>query len=278
MMDKLYFERPANVQSLVSEQALARWDPSLRASDSEQDNVINILDPIGYDPWTGGGTTARRISAALKSIGKGKEVVVNINSPGGDFFEGLGIYSLLRQHEGNVTTRVLGLAASAASVIAMAGDLRLISEVGFFMIHNVWTIGIGNRNDFRELADTLEEFDGTMADMYSTRASLDRKDVIAMLDKETWLNATNSVDKGFANDLFAEETLEHDSASNKARAAVTRMDLALAKSGLTRSERRALIQDLKGMPSAAHDDKPSAVIAQPLRFNFDFEVFKNGRQ
>lgn len=278
MMDKLYFERPANVQSLVSEQALARWDPSLRASDSEQDNVINILDPIGYDPWTGGGTTARRISAALKSIGKGKEVIVNINSPGGDFFEGLAIYSLLRQHEGNVTTRVLGLAASAASVIAMAGDLRLISEVGFFMIHNVWTIGIGNRNDFRELADTLEEFDGTMADMYSTRASLDRKDVIAMLDKETWLNATNSVDKGFANDLIAEETLEHDSASNKARAAVTRMDLALAKSGLTRSERRALIQDLKGMPSAAHDDKPSAVIAQPLRFNFDFEVFKNGRQ
>ncbi|MFT2622165.1 head maturation protease, ClpP-related, partial [Escherichia coli] len=74
------------------------------------------------------------------------------NSPGGDMFEGLAIYNLLREHEGEVNVKVLGLAASAGSVIAMAGDTVQIARAGFLMIHNAWVVAMGNRNDLRELA------------------------------------------------------------------------------------------------------------------------------
>src|SRR5690606_18124282 len=84
-------------------------------------DTITILDVIGYDWWTGEGVTAKRVSAALRAIGE-KPVTVLINSPGGDFFEGVTIYNMLRAHPSKVTVQILGIAASAASVIAMAAD------------------------------------------------------------------------------------------------------------------------------------------------------------
>ena len=106
-------------------------------------NSISIYDSIGEN-WEGTGVTAKRISAALRAIGD-KDVVVNINSPGGDFFEGVAIYNLLREHQGRVTVQVMGLAASAASVIAMAGDEILMGDGSFLMIHNAgpWPSAIG---------------------------------------------------------------------------------------------------------------------------------------
>ncbi len=112
--------------------ALERWEPEVRAAESG-DNAISIYDPIGEN-WEGTGVTAKRISAALRSIGQ-KDVVVNVNSPGGDFFEGVAIYNLLREHQAKVTVNVMGLAASAASVIAMAGDEVLMGDGSFLMIH-----------------------------------------------------------------------------------------------------------------------------------------------
>lgn len=117
----------------VSPLAFDRWNPAIKASD-ENDNTIGIYDPIGYDYWDDSGVTAKRISAALRSL-DGADVVVNINSPGGDVFEGLAIYNLLREYKGHVTVRVLGVAASAASFIAMAADEIQIARAGFFMIH-----------------------------------------------------------------------------------------------------------------------------------------------
>lgn len=112
--------------------ALNRWDSSVRAK-SDSDNVITIYDQIG-DGIFYEGVTAKRIAAALRSIGE-KDVVVNINSPGGNYFEGVSIYNLLAQHKGKVTVQVVGLAASAASVIAMAGDEILMGDGAFMMIH-----------------------------------------------------------------------------------------------------------------------------------------------
>ncbi|KLB48562.1 peptidase, partial [Xanthomonas euvesicatoria] len=104
------------------------------------------------------GVTARRVAGALRAMGKGP-VTVNVNSPGGDMFEGLAIYNLLREHDGEITVKVLGLAASAASIIAMAGDTVQIARAGFLMIHNAWVMAVGNRNDLIEVADTLKPFD-----------------------------------------------------------------------------------------------------------------------
>ncbi|MBN8956897.1 MAG: Clp protease ClpP, partial [Rhizobiales bacterium] len=152
------FNVRSDVRSLPAPKALDRWRPSVQAKAADADNTISILDVIGEDFWTGEGVTVNRVTAALRSIGN-RDVVVNINSPGGDFFEGLAIYNVLRDHPAKVTVKVLGIAASAASVIAMAGDEVLIARAGFMMIHNTWIIAMGDRNDLREVADWLEPFD-----------------------------------------------------------------------------------------------------------------------
>src|SRR5690606_18216998 len=177
-------QRP-RVRSDISDKALARWNPGVRAAD-ETDRSISIYDVIGQDYWTGEGVTAKRIAAALRAIGKGP-VTVNLNSPGGDMFEGLAIYNLLREHPGEVTVKVLGLAASAASIIAMAGDEVQVPRAGFLMIHNAWVIAAGNRNELRGVADYLEPFDAAMADIYAARTGDSLDDMAALIDAETWI-------------------------------------------------------------------------------------------
>ena len=113
--------------------ALDRWDGGIKAAATD-DNSISVFDVIGQDYW-GEGVTAKRIAGALRAM-NGADVTVNINSPGGDMFEGLAIYNLLREYEGRVTVKVLGIAASAASIIAMAGDDIQIGRGAFLMIHN----------------------------------------------------------------------------------------------------------------------------------------------
>src|SRR4051812_44221305 len=136
-----------DVRSYISPGALARWDAGLAlradaAGGTEDDRTIGIYDIIGEDWWTGAGFTAKRMASALRALGKGP-VTVAINSPGGDFFEGLAMYSMLREHPGDVTVKVMGLAASAASLVAMAGDDVQISRAGFFMVHNTWLMAAG---------------------------------------------------------------------------------------------------------------------------------------
>lgn len=250
--------RPNGLQWEVSPRALERWAPGLMAAD-KGDNTISILDPIGQDPWTGEGVTAKRISAALRSIGADKDVVVNLNSPGGDLFEGMAIYNLLREHEGHVTVKVLGVAASAASIIAMAGDELLIARAGFLMIHNTWVVAMGNRHDLREWADTLEPFDAAMADIYAARAELDAKKVGKLMDAETWIGGAAAVEQGFADALLPADEVKEDAKARSELVAAHMLDMALAKAGMPRSERRALLQDFKaGTPSAADAGTPSA--------------------
>lgn len=233
-------QRP-RVRSDISDKALARWNPGVRAAD-DTDRTIGIYDVIGQDYWTGEGVTAKRIAAALRAIGKGP-VTVNINSPGGDMFEGFAIYNLLREHPGEVTVKVLGLAASAASVIAMAGDTVQMSRASFLMIHNAWVIAAGNRNDLREIADFLEPFDRAMADIYAARTGIDADTIGEMLDAETWLGGSDAIAQGFADELLASDQIaEGEKAS---AAAVRRLEAALRASGMSRSEAMRLISEFK---------------------------------
>jgi len=263
-------ETPTGVQWDLSPQAFERWAPNLSAS-VKADNTISVFDPIGMDFWTGEGVTAKRIAAALRSIGADKDVVVNINSPGGDVFEGMAIYNLLREHQAKVTVKVLGLAASAASIIAMAGDEVQIARAGFLMVHNAWVVSIGNRHDLRDAADFLEPFDQAMADIYMARTGLDAKAVQKKMDAETWINGTAAIDEGWADELLPADQVQETKNAATARPAAYRYDMVLAKAGMPRSERRSLLQDLKasmliaaannGTPSAAEDDDtPRAVI------------------
>lgn len=233
-------QRP-RVQAYISEKALARWDSGIKAAE-EKDRTISVYDVIGQDFWTGEGVTAKRIAAALRAIGKGP-VTVNINSPGGDLFEGFAIYNLLRDHDGEVTVKVLGLAASAASVIAMAGDTIQVSRASFLMIHNTWVMAIGNRNDLHETAEFLEPFDRAMADIYSSRTGLDTEDVTAMMDAETWMGGAEAIGKGFADEyLPSDQVVDGEKAS---AVAIRRLESALRASGMSADAAKKLISEFK---------------------------------
>jgi len=243
-------ERPNGLQWEISPQALERWTPDLMAAAT--DNTISVLEPIGMDPWTGEGMTAKRMAGILRSIGAEKDVTVLMNSPGGDLFEGMAIYNLLRDHKGNVTVKVLGIAASAASIIAMAGDEVLIARAGFLMIHDTWVVAVGNRNDLRAIADTLEPFDAAMADIYAARAGGETKAMLKMMDAETWIGGAAAVDQGFADALLPADEVKKGASVKKDQIAAYLLDMGLAKAGMPRSERRALLQEFKaGTPSAA---------------------------
>jgi ATP-dependent Clp protease protease subunit len=242
--------------------ALDRWNPDVHAASKDENNTISILEPIGAD-WFGEGVTAKRISDALRSIGK-KDVVVEINSPGGDYFEGLAIYNMLRDHPAKVTVKIVGIAASAASVIAMAGDEIQMARAGFLMIHNTWVVAVGDRNGLRDVADWLEPFDQTAVDIYSARTGLEPKALGKMLDKETWIGGKEAVDQGFADDFLPNDEIEskaNNSADGKPLVAAHKMDTLLARAGIKRSERRELIAALKGgMPSAAPSGMSGAAV------------------
>lgn len=250
----------ASVRSEILPRAFDRWNPGVKAAgeSGEAERSISIYDAIGYDYWTGEGVTARRVAAALRSMGPGP-VTVNVNSPGGDVFEGLAIYNLLREHDGEVTVKVLGLAASAASFIAMAGDKVQIARAGFLMIHNSWVIASGNRNDMREIADWLEPFDAAMADIYATRTGLDAKAVAKLMDAESWIGGAAAVEQGFADELLASDQIGKGDAKAQANAA-RRVEAALRASGLPKSEAMRLISEIKssaGDPAGSGEGDPA---------------------
>ncbi|WP_195454126.1 head maturation protease, ClpP-related [Ligilactobacillus ruminis] len=130
------------------------------------------------------------------------EVEVNINSNGGDVFAASEIYTLLSQHSGMVTVNIQGLAASAASVIAMAGDVVHISPTAQIMIHKAWTIADGNADDMAHTSEFLDGIDDSIMNAYVVKTGLDKSELSNMMAKETWLTANQAVDYGFADDVM----------------------------------------------------------------------------
>lgn len=246
---------PDELTPVPSDQVLSKWRPQIHSAADGSDATISIYDVIGEDFWTGEGITSKRIAGALRSIGS-KDVTVNINSPGGDFFEGIAIYNLLREHPHKVTVKVMGLAASAASVIAMAGDEIQISEIGFIMVHNAWAVAIGNRHDMRAAADTMEPFDDAMAGLYANRAGVEKAEANGWMDKETWFNGTQAVEAGLADGFLpSSEITEDDAKGAKALAAERRIEGALRRQGTPSREGKTLIAQMK---SGARDAAPNA--------------------
>ncbi len=134
-------------------------------------------------------------------------ISVWINSPGGDMVTGAQIYNLIKDYKGKVTVKIDGLAASAASVIAMAGDEILMSPVSNLMIHNPFTAAIGDSYEMKRTADMLNEVKESVINAYEIKTHLSRSKLSKMMDDETWLNAYKAVNLGFADGiLFADDT------------------------------------------------------------------------
>ena len=253
----------------VPSDALARWVESPMAA-MDAPETINIYDVIGEDSWTGAGFTAKRMSGALRSIGA-KDITVKINSPGGSVFEGFAIYNELRQHKAKVTVEVMGIAASAAAYIAMAGDEIKMGLGSFIMVHNAWGMVVGNRNDLAGAITTLEQIDNAQIDIFEARTGLARAEIEKYMDGETFFGATEAVKAGFADavmdDDIADGAKAHVLPEVNAR---RKLDALLAQSGVSRVERRRMLKEATGgkqdaAPTVMHDaGLDAAAIAQLL--------------
>lgn len=248
------FQRPQNFQWDAPSDVLAKWAERPLAAADAADNTITIFDVIGEDFWTGGGVTAKRVSAALRLIGK-NDVTVKVNSPGGDMFEGIAIYNLLRAHPAKVTVEVLGWAASAASIIAMAGDDIRMGLGTFMMVHNAWGVVVGNRHDMRDAADLFAGFDGAIADIYEARTGMKRADIEKLMDAETFMGPSEAVKNGFADVVDDGIDAPEGDAKNMDRGLMARRqtEAALARAGFSRETRSEMLLEMGvGARDAAH--------------------------
>ena len=164
---------------------------------------IWIYEMIGEDFWTGGGVTAKSFQKELSGI-KASQIDLHINSPGGVVFDGVTIYNLIKQHPATVTTYIDGLAASIASVIALAGDKVIMAANALYMVHNPTGLAMGTANDMRSLADVLDKIAGTMVGTYVSKTGQSEADIRAMLDAETWMTADEALEAGFIDEISEE--------------------------------------------------------------------------
>ena len=143
------------------------------------------------------GVTAQAVKDQLDSMDG--DVTIRINSMGGDVFEGHAIYNLIRHYQGGKkTVQIDGIAASAASVIAMAGDEIVMPINAMLMIHDPFTMAIGNAEEMTKTAEILEQIKGTIVDVYANKVDIDKGRIAEMMSEETWLNADEAEGFGFA--------------------------------------------------------------------------------
>lgn len=151
-------------------------------------------------------------SAFCRALSQCGDVDVIINSPGGDVFAGAQIYSMLRAHPHKVRVMIAGIAASAASVVAMAGDEVLISPVGYMMIHNPWMLIAGNAEQLEKAADDLREIGQGIMAAYREKTGMEDEALGALLEAETYMNAQSAIDMGFADGLWLPDEVSPDPA------------------------------------------------------------------
>jgi len=187
-----------------AEAAARYWGKSLdkpdwykiEAKDGEDEAEIILYDVIGW-PYNDAYDLIRALSQ--KDV---KNIIVRINSPGGDVFDGMAIFNALREHPAKVTTKIEGLAASMASVIALAGDEVQAHKNTMYMIHEPWTVMAGNQYELREVADILAKLSTGSLDIYYDKSNVGKRELKAMMKEETWFTAAEAKDKGFIDTIL----------------------------------------------------------------------------
>jgi ATP-dependent Clp protease protease subunit len=176
---------------------------NLKALD-ENTGELTLYGEISNETWWGDEVTPKEFKADLDKLGEIDTLNIYINSPGGDVFAGQAIHSMIKRHKAHKNVYVDGLAASIASVIAMAGDTIFMPKNAMMMIHNPWTIGMGNSTEFRKLAEDLDKIRESLIAAYEGHSALTRDEIISIMDAETWLTASECEEYGFC-DVVKEE-------------------------------------------------------------------------
>lgn len=176
-------------------------------NENDESRTLFLNGEISDETWYGDEVTPKMFKEELQD-GEGY-ITVWINSPGGDVFAAAQIYNMLMDYKGNVTVKIDGLAASAASVIAMAGTEVQMSPVAMMMIHNPATIAIGDSSEMKKAIDMLDEVKESIMNAYEIKTGLSRSRISHLMDAESWFNAKKAVELGFADKLlFSKEETE----------------------------------------------------------------------
>jgi len=233
------------------------WFKVIAAKKDDEESEILLFDYIGW-PYN----DPRDFVQALAGMG---DVTIRINSPGGDTFDGAAIYNSITSHKGNVTTRIEGLAASMASVIAVAGKKVQAYDNTMVMVHNAWTFTMGNQYELRDMADLLEKVDGTILDAYQKKTKMGKKEIAQMMKDTTWMTAKEAKDKGFIDEIVTGKSVKGDfnlsifanlpdelKFDNDTEPTIRDLEKALRDAGLSRNSAKAVLA--RGLKVEAEDE------------------------
>lgn len=174
------------------------WNFIKNEDNSETELIFN--GPISDETWWGDEITPAMFRDELAKVSG--NLTVWLNSPGGDCFSASQIYTMLKNHKGRVTVKIDGIAASAASVVAMAGDETLITPTGMLMIHNPMTFASGNKSDMEKAIAVLEEVKESIINAYLLKTGMSRNKISKLMDDETWMNAEKALQLGFVDGIL----------------------------------------------------------------------------
>lgn len=176
------------------------WKKENILNEKNPDRVLEIYGPIAEESWFDDEVTPRMFREELFHVDG--DIILWINSPGGDCIAAAQIFNMLREYPGKVTVKIDGIAASAASVIAMAGDEILISPVAMMMIHNPATFSFGDHEQMKKTIEMLNETKESIMNAYEMKTGLSRSLLGQMMDEETWMDANKAVELGFADSII----------------------------------------------------------------------------
>lgn len=232
---------------------------------ADETPALYIYDEIGYF-----GDSAKALTDALQEVDSDK-LDVHLNSPGGDIFDGLAIYQALKSHKAEVTVFVDGLAASIASVIAQAGDRVVMAPKASMMIHDGWTMSVGNAADMRKIADLLDKQSEIIASVYADRTGQPADFWRAQMLIDTWYNAEEALAAGLVDEIEGQEKKVDDP-----------FDLTVyAHAGRENAPAPAIKPQAQVTPEVPSLENEGTVVVppveteEPVPFKWDFEGFKN---
>jgi len=241
----------SGIEWRVPDNVLALWSPEIKAAATSEKPTISIYGYVGETP-DGSGMTDRKLAAILRST-NGADVTLAINSPGGNFLQGVAQYNQLRAYSGKVEVQILGIAGSAASVIAMAGDEIRIADAGFMFIHNSQGIAMGDRHALADLAETMAMFDASMAKVYAQRTGRPVAEFVALMDKEKMFDSKAALDIGLVDALLRSDEIERDEKARTPVNALREFEKGLGALGYTQPQRNEIIASFKEFILTARD-------------------------
>lgn len=180
------------------------WNWTITNNDEKTERILTLSGVIAEESWFDDEVTPKIFRDELMS-GEG-DITVWINSPGGDCIAAAQIYNMLLEYKGNVTIKIDGIAASAASVVAMAGNKVIMSPVSMLMIHNPMTMAAGDTTEMKKAISMLTEVKESIINAYELKTGMSRDKIAELMDAETWMDANKAVELGFADEILSRES------------------------------------------------------------------------